>query len=174
MHNDETGKPEDLIPEHIAIRRGMVYSKDRHDKICRAEIEAPLLIDQLYNHEIIASDHHFYGVQLITMRKLFLSPVGYKIGMLLVRRDDAEEAGDKPVPMEDTDYLRALRGVRGHTAQRLLREICDEAADPRLYFAYGRHAHAVVSAFDSLCASVRELWEAKKQARENEQQAKGQ
>ena len=60
--------------------------------------------------EIIAADHHFYGVQLITMRKLFLSPVGFKVGMLLVRRDD-DQAADKAIPMEDTDYLRVLRAV---------------------------------------------------------------
>ena len=134
MYNDETGKPEDIVPEYVAIRRGMTYSKDRHGKVCQAEIEAPLLIDQLYNHEIIAADHHFYGVQLITMRKLFLSPVGFKVGMLLVRRED-DQAEDKPIPMEDTDYLRVLRGVKSLASQRLLREICDEAADPAVYLA---------------------------------------
>src|ERR1700709_2100161 len=107
MYNDD-GKPEDIVPEHIAKRRGMDYSLDRHGKVCRAEIEAPLLIDQLYNHEIIHSDHHFYGVQLITMLRLFLAPVGFKIGMLLVKRDD-EQASDKPIPMEDSDYLRVIR-----------------------------------------------------------------
>ena len=160
MYNDD-GKPEDIVPEHVAIRRGMVYSKDRHDKVCRAEIEAPFLIDQLYNHEIIAADHHFYGVQFLTMRKLFLAPVGLKVGMLLVKRDD-EQADEKPIPMEDTDYLKVLRGVKSLAHQRLLREICDEAADPAVYLAYARQEHAVVAAFDSLCDAVIALWEAKK------------
>ena len=159
MYNDD-GDPEDIVPEKVAIRRGMVYSKDRHGKVCQAEIEAPLLIDQLYNHEIIAADHHFYGVQFITMRKLFLSPVGFKIGMMLVKRDD-DQAQDKPIPMEDTDYLRVLRGVKNLTSQRLLREICDEAADPYLFPIYGRQAYSVVTAFDALCEAVTELWEQK-------------
>jgi hypothetical protein len=164
---DEKNKPIDLVPEHIAIRRGMTYSKDRHDKVCRAEIEAPLLIDQLYSHEIIHDDHHFYGVQLITMRKLFLAPVGFKVGMMLVKREpDADEAADKPIPMEDTDYLRALRLVKNPTNQRLLREVCDEAADPYLFPIYGRQVHTVIAAFDALCEAVGELWEQKRQAAE--------
>ncbi|WP_020471485.1 hypothetical protein [Zavarzinella formosa] len=172
MYN-EKGKPEDIVPESVALRRGMVYSKDRHGKICRAEIEAPLLIDQLYNHEIIASDHHFYGVQFITMRKLFLSPVGFKIGMLLVKRDD-EQAGDKPIPMEDTDYLRVMRLVKNPANQRLLREICDEEADPCNYLCYGRKKHLVASAFDALCESVMMLWEQKRQMAENANRIKDQ
>src|ERR1700733_5013342 len=128
MYSDD-GKPEDIVPEQVAIRRGMIYRKDRHGKVCRAEIEAPLLIDQLYNHEIIHADHHFYGVQLITMRKLFLAPVGFKVGMLLVKRDD-DQAESKPIPMEDNDSLRVLRLVKNPTHQRMLMEICDEAADP--------------------------------------------
>jgi hypothetical protein len=166
MYNDK-GKPEDLVPEKVALRRGMVYSKDRHGKVCRAEIEAPLLIDQLYNHEIIAADHHFYGVQLITMRKLFLSPVGFKVGMMLVKREsDVDEAADKPIPMEDTDYLRALRLVKNPASQRLLREICDESADPYLFPIYGRQGHTVIAAFDALCDAIGELWEAKKHCRD--------
>jgi hypothetical protein len=160
MYNDD-GKPEDIVPEHVALRRGMVYRKDRHGKVCQAEIEAPLLIDQLYNHEIIGDDHHFYGVQFITMRKLFTSPVGLKVGMLQVKRDD-EQAEDKPIPMEDTDYLRVLRRVKSVTNQRLLREICDEAADPYLFPIYGRQAYAVVTAFDALCDAVIAIWEEKK------------
>jgi hypothetical protein len=170
MYNDD-GKPEDIVPEEVAIRRGMVYSKDRHGKVCQAEIEAPLLIDQLYNHEVIHADHHFYGVQLITMRKVFLAPVGFKIGMLLVKRD-ADQAEDKPIPMEDTDYLRVLRAVKNLTSQRLLREICDEHADPYLFPAYCHQAYKVVAAFDSLCAAVGELWDQK--ARENESRVKNQ
>ena len=173
MYDEETGKPEDIVPESIAQRRGMAYTKDRHGKVCQAEIEAPLLIDQLYNHEIITSDHHFNGVQLITMRKLFLSPVGYKIGMLLVKRDD-DQASDKPIAMEDTDYLRVMRLVKGDASQRLLREICDETAEPHLYPAYGRQRHVVVAAFDALCVAVGMLWEAKKVASENEDRKKGQ
>ncbi|WP_246173512.1 hypothetical protein [Limnoglobus roseus] len=151
MYNEETGKPEDLVPEHIAIRRSMVYSKDRHDKVCRAEVEAPLLIDQLYNHEIIGADHHFYGAQFITMRKLFLAPVGYKVGMMLVKRvGDDEPAPDKPIPMEDTDYTRTMRLVKNPANQKLLRDICDEDADPSLYPFYGRQTHTVTAAFDAL------------------------
>jgi hypothetical protein len=160
---DEDGKPEDIVPESVALRRGMVYTKDRHGKICQAEIEAPLLIDQLYNHEIINSDHHFYGVQVITMRKFFLSPVAFKAGMFLVKRD-GEQAQDKPIPMEDTDYLRVMRGVRNESSQLLIREICDEAADPYLHPIYGRQATRVKDAFDSLCTAVGELWEQKKNA----------
>ena len=166
FYNDKTGKPEDIVPESVAKRRGMVYSKDRHGKVCQAEIEAPLLIDQLYNHEIIHADHHFYGVQLITMRKLFLAPVGFKVGMLLVRRDE-EQAEDKPIFMQDTDYLRSLRLVRNLSHQRLIREICDEAADPYLHPIYGRQMHSVIAAFDSLCDAVQALWEQKKAAAEN-------
>lgn len=165
MYNEKTGKPEDLIPEELAIRRGMDYSLDRHGKVCRAEIEAPLLIDQLYNHEIIGADHHFYGVQFITMRKLFLSPVGYKVGMLRVKRDN-EQAGDKPIPMEDTDYLRVLRLVKNPAHQKLLKAICDEEADPALYPLYGRQGHVVRDAFDALCEAVGELWEQKRQEAE--------
>jgi len=164
---DEDGKPEDIVPEAVAMRRGMVYTKDRHGKVCQAEIEAPLLIDQLYNHEIIDSDHHFNGIQFITMRKLFLSPVGFKVGMLIVKRE-GEEAENKPIPMEDTDYLRVLRGVKNLASQRLLREICDESADPLLFPIYGRQRHMVMAAFDALCEAVGELWEKKKAARENE------
>jgi hypothetical protein len=159
MYNED-GKPEDIVPESVAIRRGMVYTKDRHGKVCQAEIEAPLLIDQLYNHEVIHADHHFYGVQLITMRKVFLAPVGFKIGMLLVKRD-GEQAEDKPIPMEDTDYLRVLRAVKNLTSQRLLREICDENADPYMFPAYGHQAYKVVVAFDALCAAVSQLWDEK-------------
>lgn len=164
MYSDD-GEPEDIVPEHVAIRRGMVYSLDRHGKVCQAEIEAPLLIDQLYNHEIISSEHHFYGVQFITMRKVFLAPVGFKIGMLTVKRDE-EQAADKPIPMEDTDYLRVLRMVRNLASQRLLREICDEAAEPAMYPAYGRQRYPVMSAFDALCEAVQNLWEQKKNALE--------
>jgi hypothetical protein len=170
---DEKGKPVDIVPENVAIRRGMVYSKDRHGKVCQAEIEAPLLVDQLYNHLIIAADHHFYGVQLITMRKLFLSPVGFKIGMLIVRRD-GEEAQDKPIPMEDTDYLRVLRNVKSLTSQRLIREICDEAAEPCMYQIYGRQGHTVIQAFDALCDAVIALWDQKAKAREIEERIKNQ
>src|ERR1700733_13416254 len=159
MYSDD-GKPEDIVPEQVAIRRGMIYRKDRHGKVCEAEIEAPLLVDQLYNHEIIAADHHFYGVQLITMRKLFLSPVGFKVGMLIVKRD-GDEAQDKPIPMEDTDYLRVLRYVKSPTSQRLIREICDEAADPYLFPIYGRQGHLVMAAFDALCDAVQKLWDEK-------------
>ena len=172
MYNDD-GKPEDIVPEHVALRRGMVYRKDRHDKVCQAEIEAPFLIDQLYNHELIAADHHFYGVQFMTMRKLFLAPVGLKVGMLQVKRDD-EQAEDKPIPMEDTDYLRVLRGVKSLVSQRLLREICDEGADPAVYLVYARQEYAVVAAFDSLCEAVIAVWEEKKLAAENEDRVKSQ
>jgi hypothetical protein len=162
MYNDD-GKPEDIVPEHVALRRGMTYGKDRHGKVCRAEIEAPLLIDQLYNHEIIAADHHFYGVQFLTMRKLFLSPVGMKVGMLLVKREpDPDEAADKPIPMEDSDYLRVLRGVKNLASQRLLRDICDEEANPDAYPLYGRQSHAVVAAFDALCEAVKAVWDEKR------------
>lgn len=174
MYNEKTNKPEDIVPESVALRRGMVYSKDRHGKVCRAEIEAPLLIDQLYNHEIIADDHHFYGVQLITMRKLFLAPVGFKIGMMLVKREDDEQAVDKPIPMEDTDYLRALRLVKNKAHERLIREICDEAADPVIYPIYGRQMHTVIAAFNALCDAVAELWEQKRAAAENAERVKGQ
>jgi hypothetical protein len=160
MYNDD-GRPEDTVPEHIALRRGMTYGKDRHGKVCYAEIEAPLLIDQLYNHEIIAADHHFYGVQFLTMRKLFLAPVGMKVGILLVKRDD-EQAEDKPIPMEDTDYLRVLRGVKNLASQRLLRDICDEEANPDAYPLFGRQGYAVVAAFDSLCEAVKVVWDEKK------------
>src|ERR1700712_3301632 len=124
MYNDD-GRPEDIVPEHVAIRRGMTYGLDRHGKVCRAEVEAPLLIDQLYNHEVIAADHHFYGVQFITMRKVFLAPVGFKIGMMLVKRD-GNQPEKKPIPMEDNDYLRVQRKVKSPASQKLLREICDE------------------------------------------------
>lgn len=164
MYSDD-GKPEDIVPEHVAIRRGMVYSKDRHGKICSAEIEAPFLLDQLYNHRVIAADHHFCGVQLMTMRKLFLAPVGMKVGMLLVKRDD-EQAENKPIPMEDSDYLRVLRGVKSLASQRLLREICDEEANPALYPAYGRMGHSVISAFDALCEAVDALWDEKAKEQE--------
>jgi hypothetical protein len=173
MYDEKTGKPEDIVPEHVAIRRGMVYSKDRHDKVCRAEIEAPLLIDQLYNHEIIAADHHFYGVQFITMRKLFLAPVGFKVGMLLVK-PDGDHAEDKPIPMEDNDYLRVQRKVKNIASQRLLREICDEDADPSRYQFYARQAHPVIAAFDSLCEAVQDLWEEKSKEAENANHIKSQ
>jgi hypothetical protein len=172
MYNDD-GKPEDIVPEHVAIRRGMTYHKDRHGKVCSAEDEAPLLIDRLYNHEIISDEHHFYGVQLITMRKLFLSPVGFKVGMLRVKRED-DQAVEKPIPMEDTDYLRVLRGVRNVASQRLIREICDEDADPALYQVYGRQVHPVIQALDAMCSSVRALWEAKRQVSESEDRIKNQ
>lgn len=161
MYNDD-GKPEDIVPEHVAVRRGMRYQKDRHGKVCFAEDESPFLIDRLYNHEVIHADHHFYGVQCLTMRKLFTSPVGVKVGMLRVRRD-GDEAEDKPIPMEDTDYLKVLRGVRNPTGQRLIREICDEAADPGMHPMYARQAHAVRAAFDALCDAVRTLWEQKRE-----------
>lgn len=167
MYNED-GKPEDIVPESVAIRRGMDYSLDRHGKVCRAEVEAPLLIDQLYNHEIIAADHHFYGVQVITMRKLFLSPVGFKVGMLLVKRDDDDQARDKPIPMEDTDYLRTMRGIKSLAHQRIVQEICDESADPAMYQVYGRQAHMVCAAFDALCEAVGELWEQKQRERESD------
>ena len=48
MYNDD-GKPEDIVPEHVALRRGMVYRKDRHGKVCQAEIEAPLLRSAIWN-----------------------------------------------------------------------------------------------------------------------------
>jgi hypothetical protein len=161
---DEDGKPEDIVPESVAIRRGMTYRLDRHGKVCDAEIEAPFLIDQLYNHEIIGSDHHFNGVQFITMRKLFLAPVGFKIGMLLVKREDEGQAPDKPIPMEDMDYIRVLRAVRNLAYQRLLQEICDEAAEPAMYLTYGRQGHMVRGAFDALCEAVQKLWDQKKDA----------
>jgi hypothetical protein len=162
---DENGKPIDVIPEEMAIRRGMSYRLDRHGKVYQAEDEAPLLIDRLYNHEIIAADHHFYGVQFLTMRKVFLAPVGFKIGMMLVRRDD-EQAGDKPIPMQDTDYLRVLRGVKNVTHQRLLRDVCDELANPETYPLYGRQTHTVIAAFDALCDAVKALWEEKGKERD--------
>ena len=160
MYNDD-GKPEDIVPEHVALRRGMRYRKDRHGKVSFAEDEAPFLIDRLYNHGVILADHHFYGVQFLTMRKLFTSPVGVRVGMLRVRRD-GDQAEDKPIAMEDTDYLRVLRGVRSVTAQRLIREVCDEAADPGLHPVYARQGHAVRAAFDALCDAVQELWERKR------------
>lgn len=175
MYNEKTNKPEDIVPEHVAIRRGMVYSKDRHGKVCRTEIEAPLLIDQLYNHEIIAANHHFYGVQLLTMRKLFLSPVGFKVGMLHVKRErDPEEADEKPIPMEDTDYLRVLRSIKSLADKRLLQEICDEAADPNRYPFYGRQGHSVIAAFDALRNAIPELWDQKQKGVESADGIKGQ
>ncbi len=158
-YDEETGKALDLIPEELAIRRGMTYHKDWRGKICYAEDEAPLLIDRLYNHEVISAEHHFYAVQVLTMRKLFLSPVGVKVGMLQVRRGEDEPAADKPVPMQDTDYLRVLRGIRHPGYRRAVQEVCDEAADPELYQAYGLQRHTVMAALDTMCDAVRALWE---------------
>jgi hypothetical protein len=158
----------------VALRRGMVYDKDRHGKICRAEIEAPLLIDQLYNHEIIGGDHHFYGVQLITMRKVFLDPVRLKRGMFVIKREQSGESGDKPVTMNDNDYLRVLRKVKNLASERLLREICDEDADPYLFPIYGRQGHLVIVALDALCEAVKDLWDEKSKASENANRIKDQ
>src|SRR4051794_35214828 len=101
---------EDLISEALAIRRGMVYRKDASGRVCDAHQPTPLLLDVLLDKRIITYDHHFYGVQMLAMRKLFLSPVAVKVGMLRVRSEDGA-APDKPVPMEDTDYLRVLREI---------------------------------------------------------------
>lgn len=172
MYNDD-GNPEDIVPEHVALRRSMRYRKDRHGKVSFAEDEAPFLIDRLHNHEVISADHHFAGVQLITMRKVFLSPVGFKVGMLKVR-SEGDEPPPPPVPIEDTDYLRVLRSVRSVTSQRLIREVCDEAADPGLHPVYARQGHAVRAAFDALCDAVQALWNAKKAAREATDRVKSQ
>src|SRR5262249_42938242 len=101
-----------------------------------------------------------YGIQFMTMRKLFLCPVSYKIGMFLIRRD-GDQAADKAIPMEDADYLKVLRKVKNLGSQRLLQDICDEAADPMRYTVYGRNALGVTAAFTALCNAVKELWDEK-------------
>ena len=57
--------------------------------------------------------------------------------------------------------------MKSLASQRLIREICDEAADPAMYLTYARQEYAVVAAFDALCEAVIALWEAKKRCREN-------
>jgi hypothetical protein len=48
--------------------------------------------------------------------------------------------------------------VKSVTNERLVREICDEAADPYLFPICGRQAYAVVTAFDALCDAVIAIW----------------
>ncbi len=84
-------RDEDIIPEEVAIRRGMNYRKDAAGRICEASQPDPLLIDVLHTRRIINQDHHFYGVQMITMRQLFLKDVAVKVGMLRIKREDDEQ-----------------------------------------------------------------------------------
>ena len=148
----------DIIPEAMAIRRNMVYEKNARNHVCSARVPAPLLLDELYQRKIIGHDHHFYGVQLMTMRKLFLSPVQAKIGMFILRDEDG--APSKPIPMLDSDYLKVMRGIRSDTYRNLVREVCDEAVDPRSYERYV--SNDLGDAFDRLVESVKALWENKK------------
>jgi hypothetical protein len=157
---EERFKRENLVTPQRFLKGDMEITRDALGYINRAVTLAPLLIDELYQRRIIEADHHFYGIQFMTMRKLFLAPVAYKIGMMLVKRED-EAAPDKPIPMEDTDYLRVLREIRNISHQKLLREICDEETNPQLYYQYGTIAHTVGAAFDSLCAAVILLWDEK-------------
>lgn len=106
------------------------------------------LIDQLYIRKLIGKDHHWHGVQMITMRKMFLNPVAIKIGTLMVKHDDGASP-DKEIPMRDTDYLRVMRRIKDISHARLIREICSEDADPEAYYRFGS-SNYLRSAFDAL------------------------
>jgi hypothetical protein len=173
-------EPVDVIPESVAIRRGMQYQV-RIDKIdgkdtrvvTHAQQLHPFLIDVLLDRRIITHDHHFYGVQMITMRKVFNNPVGFKFGMLMVRHDD--EASSVPaLPIHDNDYLKVLREMRNGYFKEIVMQICEEHADPLLASRLGKISASVKFAFDSLSDAVMKVWELKKAERENEERIKNQ
>ena len=155
----------DLIPEHLAVRRGLDYQKDAQGRISRAQHRHPLLIDRLYERRVLGHDHHFYGVQFLTMRKLTLRDVSVKVGMLRVKSEEGA-AEEKPIPMEDNDSLKVLRRMHNGPWKKIVLEVCDEAADPMLADRYGLMRHQVGAAFDQLVDAVQALWEEKKRAKD--------
>jgi hypothetical protein len=166
----------DLIPEDVAIRRGMIYSKDARGHIREAHQPHPFLIDSLLERRLIDHDQHFYGVQMITMRKVFLNDMKVKVGMLKIRNEEGA-AEDKPVPISDTDYLKVLRQMRNPRWKRIVVEVCDEKTDARRIdilerlASSGKERDALIlhgikeqygKAFDSLAVAIKWLWEMKK------------
>lgn len=176
MQHDEPG---DIISESLAIRRGMQYQvkvvkvKGEDTRIVTSANQPnPFLIDMLLDRRIINHDHHFYGVQLITMRQLFLKDVSVKVGMLQVKREDSEQAYDKPIPMEDNDYLKVLRAIRTQRWKEIIMAVCDVNADHRLCPQLERIEGSVSMAFSQLGDAVVAVWEKKKA--ENESRIKNQ
>ncbi len=155
----------DLIPRELADRRGMTYQLNAKGHVSQAFQPHPFLIDRLYERRVIGHDHHFYGVQFITMRKLFLRDVSVKVGMLRVKSEEGA-AENKPIAMEDTDYLKVLRHMRNNRWKEIVMGVCDEAADPEQANMYGRIGHQVGLAFDQLVVAVQALWEQKRQVRD--------
>lgn len=151
----------DIIPEDLARRRGMEYRKNSRGHVYEAHLPAPLLIDELYRREALSDDHHFHGVQLITMRKVFLQPVSRKSHMLRIRQGD-EAATDKPVFIQDTDYLHVLREIRNPHSRDIVRDVCDEGADPWMARFYLAKVGQLMFAFDAMVNSVRDLREKKR------------
>ena len=121
----------------------------------------PFLIDVLLEKRVINDDHHFYGVQMISLRRVFLDPVRTKIGMLRVKTDD-EASPEKPIIIEDTDYLKVRRAIRNPEWQAIIGMVCDEEADLSILPLLRLHQGKVTMAFGSLTDAIISLWEKKR------------
>ncbi|MHC5536679.1 hypothetical protein ACYOEI_00210 [Singulisphaera rosea] len=167
MAADETPsyKREHLVPLKQAVKRGLEVTYDAAGYIKTAQVPLPFLIDLLLDKKIINGDHHFYGVQMITMRQLFLKDVSARVGMLRVK-SDGEASSENPVavPMEDNDYLKVLRGMRVIRWKEIVMAVCTVDADPRLYPQLERMEGTVSMAFGNMADSVKALWEQKRAA----------
>ncbi len=168
MADDEPSyKRRHLVPLKIAERRNLVVGYDGAGYINAAYQPNPFLIDVLLARKFIKAEHHFYGMQMIAMHRVFLDPVLTKVGMLRVKTED-EASPSKPIPIEDIDYLRILRELRNDRWKRIVALVCTDDADPRLIDQLERIEGTVWMAFSELSTAVKALWERKEAAIKNQ------
>lgn len=160
MHDDRPSyKREHLVPIRQAERRGMDVTTDPVGYINSARVPHPFLIDLLLEREMITHEHHFHAMQFLMMRRLFLKDVSVRVGMLRIKSDgDEPGTAATPIPMEDTDYLRVIRGMRNQKQKEVVMAVCMEEADAeRLYPQLERMEATVHMAFGNLADIVKDL-----------------
>lgn len=152
-----------LVPLKQAEKRGLDVTYDPAGYINSARVPCPFLIDRLLEEEIITPEHHYYGVQMIMMRQLFLRDVSVRVGMLRVKSDGEDGREPVAVPMEDDDYLRVLRGMRSIIRwKEIVMAVCLPDADPGLFPQLERIEGTVYMAFGNLADVVKALIEVRR------------
>lgn len=95
----------DIIPEHIAKRRGLDYQKTARGHICSAVVPHPVVIDQLLAAQVIDEKQHFYAVRFIAMRK---SPYNrlrcvsiFQLGIVPISASSFATVSSVPLPTQN-------------------------------------------------------------------------
>ena len=157
----------DLIPREIAERRGMTYRLNAKGFVCEAKDESPLLIDRLFNHNLLNQDHHFHGSRMIAMRNLLNRDVRCSVGSIKERLDNDKALDPEIIVMEDMDYLHVLREIHNPHWKRIVMVVCHDEAHERdcrfVRVSPDNHFHM---AFDRLVDAMKLVNERKKAIRD--------